>query len=180
MPTAGKSYLSTKIADTVGGLAVHLDDLRESLSGDGRYKNWINFYLDQDEEKYLVEVLPEKQWQNLVDQSEAIWPMFKNKIESYITEPRPVIFECVNLLPHLASREFNFPGIVLLGNSYEETLKRNQQNPRWGNSEKLQKLEAKCFWEVERPRYLAEGQKYNWSVFENTDDAFNWAIKLFQ
>src|SRR3989344_1078987 len=117
IPTAGKSYLTKKLASEHNGIAVSLDDFREELASDPRYKKWVNFYLDQDENVYFAETNPCTLWQNLVNQSEALWPAFAEKIQSYRTEEKPVIFESVNILPRLAHKYLEFPGIVLLGAS---------------------------------------------------------------
>src|SRR3989344_7783389 len=101
IPASGKSYLAKKLADRTGGLAICLDHYREELAKDERYKKWVNFYLDRDEEKYLIQTSPDQLWNNLVKQSESLWPQFLEKIESYEDEARAVIFECVNMLPHL-------------------------------------------------------------------------------
>ena len=101
-----------------------------------------------------------------------------NFIEKYKNETKPVIFECVNILPHIAKKHLDFSGIVLIGKSYEEILERNIKSPRWGNTHELQALEAKTFFEIERPHYKAEAEKYGYEVFENYDDAFNKALTL--
>lgn len=176
IPTSGKSYLARKLAAATGGLAVCLDDTREELAKEERYRKWANFYLDKNEEEYLTQVPPEEQWQNLVAQSEGLWPALVAEIKKYELEERPVIFECVNLLPHLAKRDLPFPGVVLIGKSLEETLERNLADPRWGETPELIRLEAKTFFEVERPRYRAEAEKYGYPVFESADLA--WAIAL--
>ena len=178
IPTSGKSHLAKAIAEKTGGVAVILDDFREDLSENPKYRKWVNFYLDQDEKKYLTETSPEDQWKNLVAQSEAIWPAFLKEIEKYSKEKQPVIFECVNMLPHLTRQNLGFPGIVLIGSSLEETLKRNKKDPRWGNTLELQELEAKMFFEVERPNYKREAEKYGYPVFESADEAFQLAIKI--
>ncbi|MCK9273372.1 zeta toxin family protein, partial [Candidatus Gracilibacteria bacterium] len=74
IPTSGKSYLAKKLSEKIGAKVVHLDDLRESLSTNETYKKWTNFYLDQDEETYLMKTTPEQKWQDLVNQSEGLWP----------------------------------------------------------------------------------------------------------
>ena len=66
----------------------------------------------------------------------------------------------------------------MIGKSYEEILERNIKSPRWGNTHELQALEAKTFFEIERPHYKAEAEKYGYEVFENYDDAFNKALTL--
>ncbi|OHA59246.1 MAG: hypothetical protein A2589_03485 [Candidatus Vogelbacteria bacterium RIFOXYD1_FULL_46_19] len=178
IPTSGKSYLARKLAAASGGLAVSLDDTREELAGDARYRKWVNFYLDKNEEEYLTQVPPEEQWQNLVAQSEALWPALVAEIKKYELEERPVIFECVNLLPHLAKKDLPFPGVVLIGKFLEETLERNLADPRWGETPELIRLEAKTFFEVERPRYQAEAEKYGYPVFESADLAWETALGL--
>lgn len=178
IPTSGKSYLAKKLAERIGAKVIHLDDLRESLSTNETYKKWTNFYLDQDEESYLIKTTPEQKWQDLVNQSEGVWPAFKEEIAKYQNETHPVIFECVNLLPYIIKA--NSPdavGIVLIGKSFEETFERNKKDPRWGDTEKLQELEAKDFFEVERPKYKAEAEKYNYPVFESADEAFDYLVK---
>jgi len=180
IPTAGKTYLAKKLAVEVGGIAVILDDFRESLSKDEKYEKWTNFYLDKDEEKYLTETSAEEQWDDLVNQSEGLWPAFLEEITKYENEEKTVIFECVNILPHLAKKYLDFPGIVLIGLSYEEILERNKKGPRWGNTVALQELEAKSFFEIERVDYKREAEKYGYSVFETADNAFDSALKLIK
>jgi len=178
IPTSGKSYLAKRLADKVGGVCVLLDDLREGLATDENYKKWTNFYLDRDEKRYLTNTSPEEQWNNLVTQSEGLWPAFIDGIEKYSNEEKPVIFECVNILPHLAKKDLDFAGIVLIGSSFELTLERNLKDPRWGNTKELQELEAKTFFFVERPKYKSEAEKYEYPVFEKAEDAFEYCLRL--
>ncbi len=180
IPTGGKSYLAKKLAAEVGGKAVLLDDFRESLVKDSRYEAFVNFYLNQDEKEYLTKTPPEKQWRDLVAQSEGLWPAFLEKIEQYKDETRPVIFECVNILPHLASHYTDFSTVCLIGSSLEETLTRNIKDPRWGNTRELQELEAKHFFEIERPYYKSETERYGYPVFESADTAFQTALKFLR
>ena len=65
IPTAGKSYLAKKLAKEVGGIAVILDDLRESLVSKDEYKKHVEFYLNQDEETYLKTKTTEEHWGDL-------------------------------------------------------------------------------------------------------------------
>lgn len=176
--TSGKSYLAKRLADKVGGVCVLLDDLRENLATDENYKKWTNFYLDRDEESYLTNTSPDEQWNNLVTQSEGLWPAFIDEMEKYSNEEKPVIFECVNILPHLAKRDLDFSGMVLIGSSFELTLERNLKDPRWGNTKELQELEAKTFFFVERPKYKTEAEKYGYPVFEKAEEAFEYCLKL--
>ncbi len=178
IPTSGKSYLAKELADEVGGVAVLLDDLRKDIAQNERYRKWTNFLFDKDEHDYLRKTSPSELWQNLVAQSEGLWPAFQKEIEKYKDETKPVIFECVNILPHIAKEYLDFPGIVLIGKSYEEVLERNKKSPRWGNTSELQALEARTFFEIERPHYKAEAEKYGYEVFENYDEAFDKALTL--
>ncbi len=172
IPTSGKSYLANKLAEHFNGQVVSLDDFREDLSSDNRYREFVNFYIDKDEKEYYENVSPEEQWKNLVWQSEGLWPAFVEEINKFKDEPSLVIFECVNLLPHLIKKDFDFSGVVMLGQSYEETLRRNILEPRWGKTRELQEFEAKSFFFIERPRYKEEAEKYSYPVYESADEAY--------
>ncbi len=178
IPTAGKSYLSRRLASEVGGISVSLDHHRQAISSDERYKKWIRFYSNKDEKEYFANTSPEEQWQNLVNQSEALWPAFLEKIDLYSEETSPVIFESVNLLPHIVKGDFDFSGIVLVGASYESVLERNMADPRWGNTKELQEMEAKYFFGVERPGYTKEAERFGYQVFESADEAYETARAL--
>lgn len=43
IPASGKSYLAKKIAKQVVGEVVSIDDLREEMSKDEKYKKWTDF-----------------------------------------------------------------------------------------------------------------------------------------
>ena len=178
IPTSGKSYLAKILAEKVGGIAVILDDFREELSSNEQYKKWTNFYLDQDEKTYLSSTNSEKQWENLIAQSEGLWPAFLKEISKFQNKSKPVIFECVNMFPHLVKRDLGFQGVVLIGSSFEEVLKRNIESPRWGNTLELQKLEANTFFNIERPRYKEEALRYGYPTFERADDAIEYCLDL--
>ncbi len=180
IPTAGKSYLAKKIADAVDGTPVLLDDFREGLRAEEIYKKWVDFYLDRDEASYLTDTSPDQMWSNLVTQSESLWPAFLKKMQSYEAEEGWIIFECVNILPHLAKRDLRFPGVVLIGSSYDDVLERNKRDPRWSHDAYLQEFEAKMFFEIERPYYKAEAEKYGYPIFEKADNAFDFFMKSFK
>ncbi len=145
IPTGGKSYLAKGLAEKTGAIVVSADDLREVMHDDPRYNKWVNFYLNQNEKSYYTTTTPEQQWENLVAQSEGIWPYILEKIDSYQDETKLVIFEGVNILPHLANRDLSFQGVVMVGKSFEDTIKRIKENNRWGNTEELWNLEADSF-----------------------------------
>lgn len=178
IPTAGKSYLTKKLAKEVGGICVSVDDMREELSKDERYKKWVNYYLDQDEYTYYTTTTHNEQWKNLVAQSEGFWPGVLMRLDKYADEERPVIFEGVNILPHLAHRDLQIPGIAIIGRSFEETFERNKKEPRWGATEELQKLEADAFFNGERPHYKDDAEKFGYPVFETPDEAWTTAIQI--
>jgi 2-phosphoglycerate kinase len=178
IPTGGKSYLAKRLAEKMGAIVVSTDDLREAMHDDPRYNKWVNFYLNQDEKSYYTTTTPEQQWENLAAQSEGMWPYILEKIDSYQNETKPVIFEGVNILPHLANRDLSFQGVVIVGKSFEDTVKRIKEDHRWGNTEELWNLEADSFFNVERPKYKKEAEKYNYPVFETADEAFDTALKL--
>ncbi len=98
----------------------------------------------------------------------------------YKDESRPVIFECVNMLPHMVKRDLGFDGVVLIGASFEETLERNKKDPRWGNTLELQELEAKTFFYIQRPHYKEEALKYGYKTFERADEAVGYCLGILE
>ena len=178
IPTAGKSYLGKRLAKEIGGICVSIDDIRKELLNNDQYNKWVNYYLDQDEYTYYTTTTYDQQWENLVAQSEGLWPGILTKLTQYTNEDKPVIFEGVNILPHLAQKELQIPGVVIIGQSFEEVFKRNMQEPRWGKTKELQRLEADAFFYGERPHYKNEAKKYGYQVFETPDDAWTTVIKI--
>jgi dephospho-CoA kinase len=177
IPTSGKSYLAKRLAEMTGGEVVSTDNMREEMSKDPQYKKWVDFYLDKDEKEYYTTTSPEEQWKNLVNQSEALWSFIINRINSYNSD-KPIIFEGVNILPHLAKRDLPFSGVVLIGKSKEDIFDRVKKDPRWGNTEELWNLETNSFFEVERPRYKEEAVKNGYQYFETSEDALETCVKL--
>lgn len=180
IPTAGKSFLAKKLAAEVGGICVSVDDVREGLVEDERYKKWVNFYLDKNEFEYYSKSTPDELWADLVAQCEGLWPATLQKISEYENEERPVIFEGVNILPHLANRDLKIPGVVVIGKTLEEIFERNKKDPRWGETEELQKMEAEAFFNCERPHYKDEAEKYGYPVFESADDAWETVLSMLK
>lgn len=180
IPTTGKSFLGKKLANEVEGINVSIDDVREVIKNDDRFKKWVNFYWDQDEYTYYTTTNSNQQWENLVNQSEKMWPGILEYIKKYEDEEKPVIFEGVNILPHLAKKDLPFPGIILIGKSFEEVFERNKREPRWGKTEELQRMEALSFFNVERPNYKLEAEKYDYPVFEEPEEAYIKALELLK
>lgn len=171
IPTSGKSWLGKKLATELGIRYVSVDAIRDEVMNDPAFEEWVNFYWKQDEKAYYETTTPDQQWQDLVKQSEALWALIRGKIEEVVASGASAIFEGVNILPHLAARDLEFPGIVLLGASFEETFERNKKTPRWGATEDLQRLEADEFFNVQRPRYEQAAEQYGYKSFTDINEA---------
>ena len=180
IPTAGKSYLAKKLARELNGEWLSTDNLRAELIKNPAYKPWILFYWNQDEYVYYTTTNYDEQWNNLVKQSESLWPGILEIIKERDKNDKPIIFEGVNILPHLANNDLGCEGIVLIGKSFEEVFERIKKEPRWGKTEELQRLEAKAFFEGERIRYKEEAEKYGYKVFEDVETAYKEAIKFLK
>lgn len=178
IPTAGKSYLAKILAEKTGCVTVFFDKVLDGYMKDPRYEKWINFYWNQDERAYLTQTSPDEQRRNLFLQAEAFWPLFAENIRSYEKESLPVIFDSVSLFPSLVRKEFDFPGVALVGSSVEETLARNEKDPRWSKLPELQKMEAEAFFTVERPLYVADAEKFGIPIFEKADDAVDYCVRI--
>ncbi len=180
IPASGKSLLAKKVAAKTQVFHLDIDTLREEMSKDIDLEPWVNFYNNQDEIEYLTETSCEEKWSNLVKQSEAFWPFILKKINEIKQTHKSAIFEAVNILPHLASRDLDFRGIFLLGESLEQIFERIKKNPRWGETEELQRLEAGVFFNCERKNYKREADKYGFKTFNSSDDAEQEMLKLFK
>ncbi|MFA6536314.1 MAG: AAA family ATPase [Candidatus Paceibacterota bacterium] len=176
-PNSGKSTLAKKTAELIGGIHVDIDSWREELWQNKETRPWVDFFSNQDEKEYWNTTAPEQDWQNLVNQSEAFWPVILEKIKKIIATGRPAAFEAVNILPHLAKRDLPFDGIVLLNTSSDELLERLRARPRWGATEELQKIEALRF--VEQAEfYKREAEKYEYKFFNNSREAEEYLSRL--
>ena len=138
------------------------------------------FFLNQDEDDYWKNTNCEQQWENLKNQSEAFWPTILKKITEVQKSRKPAIFEGVNILSHLAAKDIQFPGIILLGSSLDDIFERNKKEPRWGKTEELQMMEAEGFYNCERPRYKAEAEKYGYATFYDVKEAEEKLLKILQ
>lgn len=180
IPASGKSFLARKFAQKTGTFHLDTDTLRDKMAKDSELEPWVNFYWKQDERKYLTETPCDVQWQNLVRQSEAFWPIILKKIKEVQRLHQAAIFESVNILPHLAAKDLDFSGIVLLGESVEQIFERNKKDPRWGKTVSLQKLEAEVFFNCERKNYEREAEKYGFKTFVNPDEAERELLNLLE
>ncbi len=180
IPTSGKSYLAEKVAQKTNSIHVNIDDLRSEMKKNPNLKHWVNFFWNKDEEKYWETITPEEHWNNLVKQSEAFWPIILEKIHEIKNLKRSAIFEGVNILPHLAHQDLDFPGIVLLGDSKQTVLGRCRENPRWGKTDELQKKEAKWFFVHEGTMYKKEADKYSYKAFSDFKKAEDELLRLLE
>ena len=179
IPASGKSYLAAKVAKAVGALHVEIDDLREEMRSDMELKKWVDFFWDKDEVEYWKNTSCGQHWENLKNQSEAFWSAILKRIRKIQESESPAIFEGVNILPHLAAKDLQFPGIVLVGDSFEDIFERNKKEPRCGKSEELQRKEAEAFYNCERPRYIAEAEKYGYQAFSDIKEAEKKLLEIF-
>lgn len=180
IPVSGKSYLASKVANAVGALHIDIDELRKEMAGDSELKKWVMFFWDQNEDEYWKNTSCKQQWENLKNQSEAFWPTILKRIKEVQRSGKLAIFEGVSILPHLAIKDLEFPGIVLLGSSLDDIFERNKENPRWGKTKELQRMEAEGFWNCERPRYKAEAEKYGYPVFSDAKEAERKLLEILQ
>ncbi len=156
---------------------VDTDSFRVEMEKDPALAPWVNHFWNMDEEEYLGRPC-EDRWREDVAQFEAFWPFTASKIKEIMRSVPVAIFEGVGLLPSIVSRDFQFPGIVLLGESLEVTLERNKKDPRWGKTEDLQKKEAESFFLCEREKYKKEGEQYSWQVFSDISEAELETLKI--
>ncbi len=180
IPASGKSYLAAKVAKAIGALHIKADDLREEMKNDLELRKWVDFFWNQDEAEYWKNTNCDQQWVNLKNQSEALWPTILKRIDDIQSSGKPAIFEGVNILPHLARRDLGFEGIILLSESFEKILERNKQDPRWGQTEELQKKEAEAFYNCERPMYKREAEKHDFKTFSDPIEAENALLDLLR
>lgn len=180
IPATGKSYLAKKIAKSTGALHFKVDDWREEFRVD-KHADWIDFFWNKNESEYWDKTSCEEHWQNIVKQSEVLWPPgIVRKIKKVVKSGLPAIFEGVNILPHLAAKDLDFPGIFLTGESFEVIFERNKKDPRWGQTEILQKKEAEIFYNCEGPIYKKEAEKYGFKVFSSSIEAEKELIRLLR
>ena len=166
IPASGKSHLAQKMCEITGALHFKVDDWREEFRVN-KNADWVDFFWNKNESEYWSKTSCEEHWQNIIEQSEALWPDIVKKIRKVVKYGKLAIFEGVNILPHLARQDLNFEGIILLGESVETIFKRNKKDPRWGKTEALQLKEAEMFYNCEGQKYKAEAEKYGYQIFTN-------------
>jgi 2-phosphoglycerate kinase len=168
IPTAGKSFLAKKIADKTGALYVEIDLLREVMVKNPKLKPWVNWYTDQNEKEYFKKTDNDMGWRHLKNQSEAYWETIKNKVLEVKKTGKNAIFEGYNLLPHLVSKYFDFPGIYLTSPKPEEMLRRIKMKKRWGESDKLHRMEVKFFMECFDNNFKKDAKRHGYKCFSDS------------
>jgi hypothetical protein len=180
IPASGKSYLSRKLARKYGVLHVSVDGLRAQVGNEPELRPYLNFFWLQNEVEYWHRISSGEHWRNLKRQSEALWPGMLDRINAAAGLGGPVIFEGVNILPHLAARDLRFPGVVLLGESFEAVFQRNRSRPRWGKTKALQRREAEAFFFWEREFYRREAERYGYQTFVSAAHAEQTLLQMLQ
>lgn len=181
-PAAGKTFTSKKFIKK-SDKKIHLvsiDDLRNDFAKDPKIKYWVDYFWNQDEVEYWKSITHEKAIQELVEQSEAFWPLVLEVIVETKKNYEHAIFEGVNILPRLAHKDLNFPGFFLVCEDYKTILDRNIKAPRWGNTRELQELETKHFIEDDVRFIKEEAKKFNYKVFNNEKEATEELTRLFE
>lgn len=178
IPTAGKSTLAVQLAAECDGVVIHLDNWREELRNDPALAGWVDFFWNQDEAAYWRDANPDDEWRHMVDQQEALWPSLSARLKQAIYA-KPTIVEGVSILPHFIATDFpGVPGLFLLGESLEDTLKRNRERPRWSQDPAHQEYEARAFFEWEGPRLQAEADAYGYPAFRSQVQALEEARRF--
>lgn len=180
IPASGKSYLARAIASETDAYYFGTDSLRREMSKDPQLSYWTDYYRNLDEEVFHKSISCEGKWEALCRQSEAFWPTIMENIYKIMPKYSVAIFEGVNLLPHLASKDLNFPGVFLLGESVEQIFARNKERPRWGKTEVLQRLEAENFFHCEGMMYKQEAERYGYRTFRDANEAKSEVLKLLK
>lgn len=181
-PAAGKSYLARKFIEKskLKIEYIEMDTLREKFARDPALDYWVKFLESKDELKYWNKVTAKEHLDNMIAQSEAFWPEIVKKVKSIQRNNEHAIFEAVNILPHLAYKDFDFPGLFLVQDDVNELRKRLETNPRWGESKELIELEAKFFTEWEGEYIKREAKEYKYPVFDESEDAEKYLEQIFE
>jgi predicted kinase len=175
IPNAGKSTLAKKLAKEFGMNHIDLDLFREQIWQNPELRYWEDFFSNMDELQYWNETSMEDHWENIKKQSEAFWVVFLQEIRNKMKNG-PVVFEAVNVLPHLAKQE-GFNGVYLIASSIDEIYERNKVRPRWGETDDLWKIEAEKFYQ-EGEFYKKEAEALGYKVFTNPVEAQEELEKL--
>lgn len=178
IPASGKSWLASRVAQKLKLKHYKVDDWRVELRSDPKLLPWVNFFWNQNEQEYWKKTTFAQHWDNLVAQSEALWPEILKRIRQVENNGVSAIIEGVSLLPHLARRDLKFDGLVLLGESFDVIYQRDRRKPRWGKTADLENHEVDVLWECERRYYRHEAEQYGYEAFTDMEKAEQKLIKI--
>jgi len=179
-PTSGKSHLASTFAKDSGLDILHVktDSLRNNIDNP-ELKKWVDFFRDQDEEKYWSNTSPLKHLENFVKQNTILWPSLLKEFQRLMDTHKHIIFEGVSILPNLARRDLNFDGLYLIPTDIESVYTRLLAHRRWGSTEKLKRIEAEMFFYHETPFFEKAARQYGYPVFADYSEAYNRLGSLF-
>ncbi len=178
---AGKTYIANAFAKR-SKLPIHvvsIDDQRREFAKDPKLRYWTDILWNKNEEEYWKTITYEEDIGNLIGQSEAFWPKILEVVEKTKKLHKHAIFEAINIQPHLAKRDLDFPGFFLITEDQQTLIKRMKKNPRWGKTEALQRLEVEFLLKHDVPFVKQEAKKYGYKVFTNANDALNELSEIF-
>lgn len=181
IPCSGKTTLARRIHQLTGVHMIEGDGIRGDIgnqNSDTLARDWANFFKNQNEEQYWKKTKCDEHINNLKKQCKTIWPYFVERIKQ-VNEP--FIIEGVNILPHLAYQDFDFPGIVLLRKSREDIYQTIKGSPYWSTENNtLQKKEAEILFFWEAPFYEEEAKEYGYNVFTDLNKAEKEILNLMK
>lgn len=178
---SGKTYTAKEFAKR-SGLPIHIvsiDDFRKEFAKDPKLKYWVDVLWNKNEDEYWETITYEKDIQNLIKQSEAFWPRILQVVKETKKLYKHAIFEAINIQPHLARKGLDFPGLFLINEDKQVLLERFKKAPRWGKTEKLQKLEIEFLLKHDVKFIKEEAKKYGYKVFNNSDDVIKELEEIF-
>lgn len=178
---AGKTYLANEFAKNSGLniRVVSIDHLRKQFAKDPKLEYWVNVLWNKNEEEYWESISYKEDIGNLIKQSEAFWPRILEVVREIKKKHEHVIFEAVNIQPHLAKKDLDFPGFFLINEDKQVLLERFKKSPRWGKTEKLQRREIEFLLKHDVKFVKQEAKKYGYKVFANSDDAMKELQNIF-
>ncbi len=178
---AGKTYLANKFVK-VSGLPIKIvtiDDLRKEFAKDPKLKYWTDVLWNKNEEEYWKTISYKEDIDNLIKQSEAFWPSILEVVAKTKKLYEHAIFEAVNIQPHLAKKDFDFPGFFLINEDRQILFERFKKTPRWGKTEKLQRQEVDFLLKHDVLFIKQEAKKYGYKVINDFAQAMSELKKIF-
>ena len=178
VPAAGKSFLADKISKKYGINHVEVDKIRGAIDK-LELTQWVNYFRDQDPEEYWQKTKSKEHCQNVIKQTEMLWPEMLNSIKTILEKGETTIFESRNFLPHLV-KDLSIPGIFILPESIDILRVRNKIRPRWiKEGIDLQESLLEAFM-CESKIIAEEAREHGYKAFSNSLDAERELLNLLQ